>query len=101
MTQDVLDTMIGSREAAADPKAAEAHYETAMELERDGERVAAIDALTVSRQILRHCCNMAVDFAGQRHCANPEGAAQLSGADGGQVALGLARCRGMTRAPDE
>ena len=45
MTQDVLDTMIGSREAAADPKAAEAHYETAMELERDGERVAAIDAL--------------------------------------------------------
>ena len=43
MSEDVLDTMIGSREAATDPAAAEAHFRTALEREADGNRPAAID----------------------------------------------------------
>jgi tetratricopeptide (TPR) repeat protein len=37
--------MIGMREAATDPAAAEAHYRTALELEAAGDRPAAIDEL--------------------------------------------------------
>ncbi len=42
MGQDVLDTIIGSREAANDPKAAAGHFETAQAAEADGEREQAI-----------------------------------------------------------
>ena len=45
MSQDVLDTMIGSREAATDPKAAAAHHEAALQHEANGDRPAAIDEL--------------------------------------------------------
>ncbi len=45
MSQDVLDTMIGSREAATDPQAAAGHYQAALEMEAAGERVGAIDEL--------------------------------------------------------
>ncbi|MHC4100531.1 MAG: DNA-directed RNA polymerase subunit alpha C-terminal domain-containing protein, partial [Planctomycetota bacterium] len=45
MSEDVLDTMIGSREAAADPAAAGAHYRAALGLEAEGDRVAAIEEL--------------------------------------------------------
>ncbi len=45
MSQDVLDTMIGSREAATDPQAAAGHYKAALELEAAGERVASIEEL--------------------------------------------------------
>jgi DNA-directed RNA polymerase subunit alpha len=45
VSQDVLDTMIGSREAATDPKAAEGHYRTALEAEGNGDREAAINEL--------------------------------------------------------
>ena len=45
MSQDVLDTMIGSKEAATDPQAAAGHYQASLELEATGERVAAIDEL--------------------------------------------------------
>jgi DNA-directed RNA polymerase subunit alpha len=37
--------MIGSREAATDPAAADAHYRTALQLEAEGDRAAAIDEL--------------------------------------------------------
>ncbi len=50
MTQDVLDTIIGSREAAADPQAAQAHYEAALAAEADGQREAAIDELRQAMQ---------------------------------------------------
>ncbi len=45
MNQDVLDTMIGSREAATDPKAAEVNYQAALDLEANGDRPGAIDEL--------------------------------------------------------
>ncbi len=45
MAQDVLDTIIGSRDAAADPKAAEAHYKTALEAEATGDREKAVAEL--------------------------------------------------------
>ncbi len=45
MSQDVLDTMIGSREAATDPEAAVQYYNKALELEANGEREAAIEEL--------------------------------------------------------
>ncbi len=41
MNQDLLDTMIGSGEALADTKAAEAHYQAAMASEADGKRDTA------------------------------------------------------------
>lgn len=50
MTQDVLDTIIGSREAAADPQAAQAHYEAALAAEANGQREAAIDELRQAMQ---------------------------------------------------
>ncbi|MCH8153495.1 MAG: tetratricopeptide repeat protein [Planctomycetes bacterium] len=50
MTQDVLDTIIGSREAAADPQAAEAHYQAALAAEANGQREAAIDELRQAMQ---------------------------------------------------
>ncbi len=50
MTQDVLDTIIGSREAAADPQAAQAHYQAALAAEADGQREAAIDELRQALQ---------------------------------------------------
>ncbi len=43
MSPDVLDTMIGSREAATDPAAAAQHYQTALGLERGGDRSAAVE----------------------------------------------------------
>ena len=45
MSQDVLDTMIGKREAATDPKAAAEHYNRALELEANGIRDEAIEEL--------------------------------------------------------
>ncbi len=45
MSQDVLDTMIGSREAATDPRTALAHYQAAMEKEQLGDREAAVGEL--------------------------------------------------------
>ena len=45
MSENVLDTMIGIREAATDPAAADAHYTTALELEAAGDRPGAIDEL--------------------------------------------------------
>ncbi len=45
MSPNVLDTMIGSRDAVADPAAAQAHYRKAMELEAAGQRPAAVDEL--------------------------------------------------------
>ncbi len=45
MSENVLDTMIGMREAATDPTAASAHYRTALELEAAGDRPAAVDEL--------------------------------------------------------
>ncbi len=50
MTQDVLDTIIGSREAAADPQAAQAHYQAALAAEANGQRDAAIDELRQAMQ---------------------------------------------------
>ncbi len=50
MTQDVLDTIIGSREAAADPQAAQAHYQAALAAEANGQREAAIDELRQAMQ---------------------------------------------------
>ncbi len=44
MTQNVLDTVIGL-ETTSDPSAAAAHYQAAMELEADCERVPAIERL--------------------------------------------------------
>ena len=45
MSENVLDTMIGMREAATDPPAADAHFRTALDLEAAGDRPAAIDEL--------------------------------------------------------
>ncbi len=45
MSPDVLDTMIGSREAATDPQAAVQHYNNATQSEANGEREAAIEQL--------------------------------------------------------
>jgi DNA-directed RNA polymerase subunit alpha len=45
VSPDVLDTMIGSREAATDPKAAQEHYTAAMALEAKGDRPGAIEQL--------------------------------------------------------
>lgn len=45
VNQDVLDTKIGSGEALADAKAAEAHYQAAMAAEADGKRDTAVDEL--------------------------------------------------------
>ncbi len=45
MAQDVLDTIIGSRDAAADPRAAEAHYKSALEAEAAGDREKAVAEL--------------------------------------------------------
>lgn len=42
---DVLDTMIGAAEADADPKAAKAHYDAAMEAEDEGDRDLAVNEL--------------------------------------------------------
>lgn len=50
MTQDVLDTIIGSREAAADPQAAQAHYQAALAAEANGQREVAIDELRQAMQ---------------------------------------------------
>ena len=51
VTQDVLDTMIGSRAVAIDPKAAQAHYEAAMTAEADGDRDAAAVLLRKAVQV--------------------------------------------------
>ena len=45
MTQDVLDTMIGYREAATDPEAAEAHYQAALAAESNGDREVVVEEL--------------------------------------------------------
>jgi DNA-directed RNA polymerase subunit alpha len=45
VTEDVLDTMIGSREAVTDPAAADAHYRKALDLEAQGDRAEAIEQL--------------------------------------------------------
>ena len=49
--QDVLDTMIGKRAAAIDPKAAQAHYEAAMTAEADGDRESAAVLLRKAVQV--------------------------------------------------
>ena len=59
------------------------------------------DPLCVPEQILRHRFQVAVDLAGERRRANPEGATQLCGGDGGQVSLGLPCQCGMERAAEE
>lgn len=51
VTQDVLDTMIGSRAVAIDPKAAQAHYEAAMTAEADGDRDSAAVLLRKAVQV--------------------------------------------------
>ena len=54
MSPDVLDTMIGSREAATDPKAAQEHYKAALDLEASGDRPAAIEQLRKAAQCDRN-----------------------------------------------
>ena len=51
MSQDVLDTMIGSRAVAIDPKAAQAHYQAAMQAEADGDRDTAVVLLRKAVQV--------------------------------------------------
>ncbi len=51
VSQDVLDTMIGSRDVAIDPKAAQAHYEAAMTAEADGDRDSAAVLLRKAVQV--------------------------------------------------
>ncbi|MEE8155102.1 MAG: DNA-directed RNA polymerase subunit alpha C-terminal domain-containing protein [Phycisphaerales bacterium] len=51
MSQDVLDTMIGSRAVAIDPQAAQAHYQAAMQAEADGDRDEAVVLLRKARQV--------------------------------------------------
>ena len=51
VSQDVLDTMIGSRAVAIDPKAAQAHYEAAMMAEADGDRDNAAVLLRKAVQV--------------------------------------------------
>lgn len=43
MSQDVLDTMIGSKSSNADPQAAKQHYEAGLEAQNNGERVQALE----------------------------------------------------------
>jgi DNA-directed RNA polymerase subunit alpha len=50
VSPDVLDTMIGSREAATDPKAAQEHFNRAKSLESAGDRPTAIDELRKALQ---------------------------------------------------
>jgi DNA-directed RNA polymerase subunit alpha len=52
VTDSVLDTMIGSRDATADPAAADRHFKKAMELEAGGDRAAAVEELR--RALSRH-----------------------------------------------
>lgn len=51
MSQDVLDTMIGSRAVAIDPQAAQTHYQAAMQAEADGDRDGAVVLLRKARQV--------------------------------------------------
>lgn len=51
MSQDVLDTMIGERVVAIDPKAAQAHYQAAMQAEADGDRDTAVVLLRKAVQV--------------------------------------------------
>ena len=51
VSQDVLDTMIGSRAVAIDPQAAQAHYQTAMQAEADGDRDEAVVLLRKAVQV--------------------------------------------------
>ncbi len=51
VSQDVLDTMIGSRAVAIDPQAAQAHYETAMKAEAEGDRDGAVVLLRKAVQV--------------------------------------------------
>ena len=51
VSQDVLDTMIGSRAVAIDPKAAQAHYQAAMQAEADGDRDTAVVLLRKAVQV--------------------------------------------------
>lgn len=50
MAQDVLDTMIGAADSAADPAAAKIHYQTAIKAIEDGQRDVAIDELRKAAQ---------------------------------------------------
>ena len=51
VSQDVLDTMIGSRAVAIDPQAAHAHYQAAMQAEADGDRDTAVVLLRKAVQV--------------------------------------------------
>ena len=51
VSQDVLDTMIGSRAVAIDPQAAHAHYQAAMQAEADGDRDEAVVLLRKAVQV--------------------------------------------------
>lgn len=51
VSQDVLDTMIGSRAVAIDPKAAQGHYQAAMQAEADGDRDTAVVLLRKAVQV--------------------------------------------------
>ena len=51
VSQDVLDTMIGSRAVAIDPQAAQAHYQAAMQAEADGDRDTAVVLLRKAVQV--------------------------------------------------
>jgi len=50
VAQDVLDTMIGATDSAADPAAAKIHYQTALKAIEDGQRDVAIDELRKAAQ---------------------------------------------------
>jgi len=54
VSQDVLDTMIGSRAVAIDPQAAQGHYQAAMQAEADGDRDEAVILLRKARQVGDH-----------------------------------------------
>ena len=51
VSQDVLDTMIGSRAVAIDPEAAQVHYQAAMQAEADGDRDTAVVLLRKAVQV--------------------------------------------------
>ncbi len=51
VSQDVLDTMIGSRAVAIDPQAAQAHYQAAMQAEADGDRDTTVILLRKAVQV--------------------------------------------------
>lgn len=51
VSQDVLDTMIGSRAVAIDPQAAQTHYQAAMQAEADGDRDTAVVLLRKAVQV--------------------------------------------------